>query len=171
MLGVAKATSTLWDYTDDEDEEDEDPDEEVKESARACEKRFAAFMAATPRKRQKTTHIIADAFCGDGALERCRLCGVPDTLMCASHTPAERAAYEENEARERAAIEEERTTVWKTCCACKDGWRLKDDEARAALIPPPPPGDIEEAVPCPIATCEIYWQRRLTDRKRRRCFV
>jgi DNA polymerase elongation subunit (family B) len=149
VLYVAPATRTFGD-------DDDDDESTKKESATKAERRFATFIAGAPRKRIRLDND-----------KRCALCDVPsETPLCTgAHTAEERAAFAAELTAHTSALVKERVTCGRTCMACKQGWLAEKDEARALALPSLPAGDIEQALPCPIVTCDTYWQRRMVDRR------
>ena len=145
-------------------------DDDVDTDARKDEKRFAEFMSGVVAKAQSTSHVQARtglAALARASTARCRLCGALGSRLCSSHGVDEREALERSEAARRASLDEARLTLARECQACKQGWRVRDDEARAERLERiGEAADIEEALPCDTNTCDIYWRRRMNDRRR-----
>jgi DNA polymerase delta subunit 1 len=99
---------------------------------------------------------------------RCRLCGAVGTeSICANHTDEELRQLDEDHCSKRRRLNNERSSLWRTCTACTQGWRVEDDSVRAEqLVMPDIEDAIESVIECKNSSCDIYWQRRMNDRVR-----
>jgi len=167
VFDVAPASDTLWAFSSTAAPSSSSTAPRRVESARVTMRRFDDFMAGAVRTNQRASHVpLASALVGT-TIVRCRLCSAP-TSDCRRHTPAEVAARDADDARQRAAIGSEHDRLGRVCRACTQGWDADKHAARAALLPPlDATSDIEDAVGCQNTTCDVYWRRRLVDRQRR----
>ena len=141
-----------------------------EDDMRKDEKRFAEFMNSAVVAPRATSHVRTQGALtalASSSTARCRLCGALGTRLCDSHSDEERAALSDAASARRASIEEQRGALTRECQACKQGWRKQDDEERADRLESIGEAlDIEEALPCDTNTCDIYWKRRMVDRRR-----
>lgn len=128
------------------------PRAEHKNEARRA---YDAFLAERPAKRQRRALDVSVGLFG-GALVRkfrCKLCScVSETVICARHTPDERARYEATSDTKRRRLAAERVELLATCTKCRASNVVDIEDS------------LETANPCSSNACVQYWERRMNDR-------
>jgi len=147
--------------------DEETTEQQKKARAKEAQRLYTAHISRRKHEHQRQVgrgKRGLDALAVEEA--RCRLCGVVGESVCSWHTADERSQLVSNQQSKRQRVADDRQRVWRTCTACTQGWRAEDDAERASALPSFDIEDtIEATISCKNVTCEVYWQRRMVDRR------